>query len=830
MVFTHGYCDPTMPKSINVSPDRFTQPGRLSMPDIPVYAYTGTLAAEVQSRGDTTLKEVLRHMLIIREFETMLNALRSTGEYNNIKCPYRGPAHLSIGQEASAVGTALALAPEDHILGSHRSHGEFLAKGLSAINQLSDNRLGDIMTSHADGTLLHAVQASVGGDGKSLAENFLLMGFLSEILMRACGFNRGMGGSMHAFFPPFGAYPNNAIVGGSAGIAAGSALRKRTSGDGITVSITGDGSTGCGPVWEAMNFAAMGQFETLWQDKPDTGLPVLFLFNNNFYAMGGQTSGETMAWDRLSRIAAGVNDLGMHAETVDGTQPLAVADAVERQRRHLMAGNGPALLDVECYRYSGHSTSDANAYRSREEMSEWQAHDAITRYQDELLTSGVMSESDVDDMKAAVVEQIVRITEAASKPEIAPLVDVHSNPTLIGNLMFNHSQIELPDNDPSTVRDVSGCSRIRQNGKKSRNGLSDEGKPLSPMRAITLRDGLFESVLHHMSHDDRLIIYGEECREWGGAFGVYRGLSDLFAHDRVFNSPISEATIVATAVGYAMEGGRALVELMYADFIGRAGDEILNQMSKWQAMSGGSLSIPVVLRCSVGSKYGAQHSQDWSSLVAHVPGLNVVYPATPYDAKGLMATALASNDPTIFFESQRLYDSVETFNALGVPETYYQIPFGEPDVKRKGDDVTILSIGPGLTPALSAADFMAAEYGKSVEIIDARSLVPFNYDVLLASVRKTGRLIIVSEACERGSFAMTVSSTVSRYAFKALKAAPRVIGSPNWIVPGAEMESTFFAQAEDLVDVMAVEFFPELEAKAKGVRQWDDLELAARGL
>lgn len=819
-----------MPKTIDVSPIRFERTGQLVMPEIPVYAYQRPMGEELQSRGDTALKEVLRHMLIIREFETMLNALRSTGEHNGVKCDYRGPAHLSVGQEASAVGAALALSPEDHILGNHRSHGEFLAKGLSAINQLSDNKLGDIMTSHADGALLHAVQNSVGGEGKVLAENFLLLGFLSEILMRACGFNHGMGGSMHAFFPPFGAYPNNAIVGGSAGIAAGSALRKRTTEDGITVSITGDGSTGCGPVWEAMNFAAMGQFESLWRDKPDTGLPVLFFFNNNFYAMGGQTIGETMAWDRLSRIASGINEQAMHAETVDGTQPLAVADAVERQRTHLIAGNGPALLDVECYRYSGHSTSDANVYRSREEMAEWQAHDAIHRYAEELQIAGVMSSSDVDDMKAAVVEQVLRVTEAASNTAVAPIVDINTRPTLIGELMFNNTSIELPKTDATTVIDSSGCSRVRQNKKKSRSGLSEDGKNLSPMRAITLRDGLFESVLHHMAHDERLIIYGEECREWGGAFGVYRGLSDIFPHHRLFNSPISEATIVATAVGYAMEGGRALVELMYADFIGRAGDEILNQMSKWQAMSGGSLSIPVVLRCSVGSKYGAQHSQDWSSLITHVPGLNVVYPATPYDAKGLMASALASNDPTVFFESQRLYDTVETFYATGVPEAYYQVPFGEPDVKREGSDVTILSIGPCLYPALKAADRMAAEHGKSVEIIDARSLVPFNYNLLLSSVRKTGRFIIVSEACERGSFAMTISATVARHAFADLKVGPRVVGSPNWIVPGAEMESTYFPQAEDLIDVMTQEFFPELSAPIEGVRRWSELELAARGL
>jgi 2-oxoisovalerate dehydrogenase E1 component len=348
------------------------------------------------------------------------------------------------------------------------------------------------------------------------------------------------------------------------------------------------------------------------------------------------------------------------------------------------------------------------------------------------------------------------------------------------------------------------------------------------MRAITVRDGLFEAILHHMLNDERLIAYGEECREWGGAFGVYRGLSELLPYHRLFNSPISEAAIVATAVGYALEGGRALVELMYADFIGRAGDEIFNQMAKWQSMSAGELKLPVVLRCSVGSKYGAQHSQDWTALVAHIPGLKVYYPATPYDAKGLMATALSGEDPVVFFESQRLYDTPEFFHAGGVPSEYYRIPAGEPDIKREGEHVTILTIGPSLYAAIDAAKELQETYNVSAEIIDARCLVPFNYEPVLKSVRKTGRLAIVSEASERGSFAMTLSANITRFAFADLKAPPRVIGAPNWIVPGADMESTYFPQVNDIVDVVAGDLFPE--RNRRGVRNWDDLDLARRGL
>jgi 2-oxoisovalerate dehydrogenase E1 component len=267
---------------------------------------------------------------------------------------------------------------------------------------------------------------------------------------------------------------------------------------------------------------------------------------------------------------------------------------------------------------------------------------------------------------------------------------------------------------------------------------------------------------------------------------------------------------------------------MYADFIGRAGDEIFNQLAKWQAMSNGHLSVPVVLRASVGSKYGAQHSQDWSALAAHIPGLKIVYPATPYDAKGLMSAAIASDDPVLVFESQRLYDKTEVF-AAEVPAEDYRIPIGAPDVKREGTDATVLTIGPSLYPALEAAAALA-ERGTSLEVIDARSLVPFDYDPVLASVAKTGRLLIVTEASERGSFPMTLAANVTRFAFDKLKAAPRVLGSPNWIVPGADMESTYFPQAHDIEDAVLTELMGVTGHNRRGVRDWDDLDLAKRGL
>jgi 2-oxoisovalerate dehydrogenase E1 component len=276
----------------------------------------------------------------------------------------------------------------------------------------------------------------------------------------------------------------------------------------------------------------------------------------------------------------------------------------------------------------------------------------------------------------------------------------------------------------------------------------------------------------------------------------------------LFNTSISEGAIVGTAVGYAVCGGRVVPELMYCDFLGRAGDEVFNQVSKWQSMSAGVLTMPLVLRVSVGSKYGAQHSQDWTSIVAHIPGLKVYFPATPYDAKGMLNLALAGTDPVVFFESQRLYDIGELFVKEGVPAGYYEVPEGEPAIRREGRDLTIVSIGATLYRALEAAEELEAKYGVSAELIDARFINPLNYELILESVRKTGKVLLTSDACERASYLQNMAATIAQAAFDELDGPPVVVGSRNWITPGADLEDAFFPQKSWLLDAIHERLLP----------------------
>ena len=799
-----------MPKSLYIDPEVVRKSGKITFEDIPMNVYQKTVKDEVGNFTKEQLVNIYRDMLTLREFETMINLIKTTGEYEGVAYNHPGPAHLSMGQEAAAVGQAFHLTADDFIFGSHRGHSDILAKGLSAIEKLSDDELMDIMKNFLDGKTLAVVEKQPHDTIKDLAIDFLLYGAMAEIFARETGFNRGLGGSMHTFFTPFGIYPNNAIVGGSGTIAMGAALYKRVNRKkGIVIANIGDGALGRGPVLEALNMAGMGQLNTLWEDDMKGGLPVLFNIVNNQYAMGGQTVGETMGYDAPARMGAGFNPNQMHAERVDGYNPLAVIEAYGRKKELLLKGEGPVLLDVLTYRYAGHSPSDASSYRTKEEMAAWEAIDPINTYRAQLIEAGVATADECDAIKAHVKATNLRNFKLAIDDSVSPRMNLDKNPDEIADLMFSNGHVEaFSDAKPDVLMPLEENPRVQAIAKKERWGFDANGKPVSKNKVYQLRDGLFEAIADRFYKDPTMVAYGEENRDWGGAFAVYRGLTEALPYHRLFNAPISESAIVGSAVGYAMAGGRALVELMYCDFLGCAGDEVFNQMAKWQAMSAGIIKMPVVLRVSVGSKYGAQHSQDWTALVAHIPGLKAAFPTTPYDAKGMLAAALAGTDPVIFFESQRIYDVGEQFHEGGVPAEYYEIPFGKADIKRPGKDITILTFGAVMYRALKAADELKEKYGMEAEVIDARSLVPFDYDTVLESVKKTGRLVIVTDACERGSFASEVARQITEMAFDYLDAAPTVVASRNWITPAHELEESFFPQPSWILDAIDAKIVP----------------------
>lgn len=797
-----------MPKSIIIDPREVRKSTVIQSPDIPVNAYQPDPTAEAERYGADDLVNMYHDMLLIREFETVIDSFKKEGVYRGIEYNHRGPAHLSIGQEASVVGQSYHLEPNDFILGSHRSHGEILAKGLSAIRKLDDATLLDIMETYMGGKTLRAVQSFANtSDIRILATTYLVYGTYTEIFARENGFNKGMGGSMHTFFPPFGIMPNNALVGGSADIAVGMALFKRINRKpGIVIANIGDASVGTGPVWEAMNFASMDQYHTLWDEELGGAPPILFNFMNNFYGMGGQPQGETMGFGMLARVGLGVNEDAMHVERVDGYDPLAVADATLRKKEILLAGQGPAMLDVVTYRISGHSPSDASSYRAREEVDLWKEHDSILGFGQYLLANGHADSNLLEEIHESVIEGITKSVEASISLDLSPRINVAVEN--IGDMMFSNQKVDyMEDRDPDVLQLIQE-SRFKVTSGKHRFGYDADGSLLPKLKTLTYAEAIFEAMLYRFYEDPTMVAYGEENRDWGGAFGAYRGLTEALPYHRLFNSPISEAAIVGTAVGYALAGGRVVAELMYCDFMGRAGDEIFNQMAKWQAMSANVLKMPMVLRVSVGMKYGAQHSQDWSSMVAHIPGLKVYFPATAYDAKGMLNLALRGTDPVVFFESQRLYAQTELLFAQGVPVDYYEVEEGEPYIHREGSDITIVTIGATLYVALEAAQELEEKYGIHAEVIDARFLNPLNYETIIQSVKKTGKVLLSSDATERGSFLHTVASNISQLAFDYLDGPVAVLGSRNWITPPAELDFTFFPNKDWMIDIIHQRVLP----------------------
>ena len=315
------------------------------------------------------------------------------------------------------------------------------------------------------------------------------------------------------------------------------------------------------------------------------------------------------------------------------------------------------------------------------------------------------------------------------------------------------------------------------------------------MPTLTMRDALRDALHEEMERDPTIIVLGEDVIAHGGPYAVTRGIYEKFP-TRIRQTPISEAGIVGTALGAALCGLRPVAEIMYVDFVTCAMDEIVNQMAKVRYMFGGQTDVPVVLRLPSGSArlIAAQHSQSLEAWFMHVPGLQVVVPATPYDAKGLLKTALRGKDPVLFMEYKRLY-TVEG----EVPTGDYTIPFGKADIKREGSDVTIIATGPMVGKALEAADMLTPE-GIAVEVLDLRTLVPLDKDTIFASVQKTNRVIITDEEVKRAGCSAEIAALIAEECFDALDAPVKRVAAANVPMPfSPELEKLVVPKADDLV-------------------------------
>lgn len=784
-----------MPKEINVFPE--FEPGYIEVGGkIPKFQYDKTLKKELEE-GNITKEEsidLFKCMLLIRNFEEMIYELRvNKGKYGPIRYLYIGASHLSIGQEAVPTGGISVITKDDYITSTHRGHGDALAKSYFGLKGMNEEELKDFILRNRE------VSDFLGFnlENKSREELFefalqiALFRSIAELFGKEWGICRGRGGSMHIADFSLGHLGANAIVGGSMGIAVGSAMASRFLEDGkVTLCFIGDGAMNTGIAHEAINMACMAQFTNGLMGKK-FGIPVIFMIMNNQYGESGQQRGEVTGIDYLAERGFAYNKKGMYAEVINGMNVLAVRDAVKRGVEKARNGEGPILLEFWGYRFMGHSLSDVlekpedATYRSYEELQAWKKYDPIELYSKELINAGVLSFEEVESLKK---EFRMRNENITAKVIESP----NPNPKDMTLYLFKENGI---NNDvPEKFKSVQV---LKEPSFKDRD----------PNIEITYREAIIEALYQEMKRDKRVILWGEDIADYGGSFGATKGLLEIFGRERIFNTPISEAAIVGTGIGSAMRGLRPVVEIMYIDFILIAMDQVGNQAAKMRYMSGGQAEIPLTIITTIGGGkgYAGQHSQSIESILTHIPGLKIVAPSDAYDAKGLLIASIREDNPVIYIEHQNLLQDplLSSLSKRKVPKEEYIVPIGKADIKRRAKNyersITVISWSAMIYAVLKASEELEKE-GIEVEVIDLRTLYPLDIDTIIESVKKTGRLAIVTQGVSFMSLASEIiTQVVEKVGF--LKERPLRIGAPYCPPPASPiLEKAFLPSDKRIVE------------------------------
>ena len=566
------------------------------------------------------------------------------------------------------------------------------------------------------------------GHGHCIAKGARIDRMMAELMGRQTGYCQGLGGSMHIADMELNIMGANGIVGAAMPLATGAGLAAKLQGtDRVAVAFFGDGASNQGVFHESLNLAAV------WK------LPVIFVCENNQYALSTSYRNTTSV-SQVANRAASYEIPGITVDGNDGVEVyLVLREAVERAR----AGEGPTLIEAMTYRHGQHSLRvNLRDPRPEEELESWLDRDPIARMEKRLTGEGGFTDQQLSETSRAVEEELetaVSYGRDSPEPPVQAMLDAVYAP---------HAAHAEPGPDTE--------------------------------RTLSYPEALNEALNQEMRRDDRVFLMGEDVGATGGIFGVSKGLMDRYGSERVRDTPISEATFVGCGVGAAIAGMRPVVEIQIFDFVALTMDMLVNQAAKFRFMLGGKPSVPLVVRGPQGGgiRLAAQHSQSLEAWFTHVPGLVVAAPSTPYDAKGLLVAAIRDDNPVIFLEQKLLY-----VGATGpVPEELYAIPLGKADIKREGTDVTVVATSAMVPRALSAATVLERD-GISVEVVDPRTLQPLDEDTILASVRKTNRLLVVHEACVRGGFGAEVAAMVGAKAFDHLDAPVARLGAPHTPMP-----------------------------------------------
>ena len=654
---------------------------------------------------------LLLGMIRIRRFEEKCYEL-----YTREKI--RGFLHLYDGEEAVAVGVSAEMEPQDRTVSTYREHGHALARGIP------------------------------------------MAAALAEMYGKATGCAGGRGGSMHLFDKATNFYGGNAIVAGGLPLAAGLALGDQMQGEKrVTVCFFGDGALAEGAFHEAMNLAA------LWK------LPVLFVLENNLYAMGTAVARVQANSDFAARAAS----YGMAAEHVDGNDVVAVAAASRCKVDAIRAGAGPQFLECRTYRTRPHSMFDAEKYRDKAEVAQWRERCPIRRFQGWLLESGLMHQGEVDAIEAEVAAEVQAAVDAAEQAEWEPVETLERH--------------VVADQRPPAPAPVLA------------------GNPIE----TTYRECCRQAIIEALLRDDRVFMMGEDIGAYGGCYAVSMGLLGEFGPERIRDTPLAEGGFTGAGIGAALAGMRPIVEIMTVNFSLLALDQILNTAATIRHMSGGQFGVPLVIRMATGAgrQLAAQHSHSLEAFFAHIPGLRVLAPATLEDARGMLWTALQEPDPVIILEHVMLYNRAGT-----IADNAGAVDIDRAVVRRAGRDVTLASWSASLWKTLEAAEALAKD-GIEAEVIDLRTLRPLDDATIFASVQRTRRAVIVDEGWRTGSLSAEIAARVQESCFWHLDAPVARVCSAELPMPYPKhLEQAALPQVADII--AAVTALPGISRRGAG--------------
>ena len=568
-----------------------------------------------------------------------------------------------------------------------------------------------------------------------------------QLMGREGGFTKGRDRTFH-----FG-LPSHRIVGMISHLAAmlpvacGLGLASNLKKEGfVAMAFVGEGATREGDFHEALNLASV------WK------LPVVFLVENNGYGLSTPTR-EAVAVEDIADAAAGY---GMPGVIVDGNDLFEVISSVSAAAERAREGNGPTLLEMKTFRMRGHEEASGTKYVPQELMDEWAERDPILRFDRYVRENGILNENQIEAIRARCAEAIDDATEYAL-----------NQPPVESTLEKERADVFAPANG---LRKVSG-------------------QTTSTRRFI---DAISDGLRQGMEEDEKVLLMGQDIADYGGVFKVTEGFLDQFGRDRVRNTPIIESGAIGAALGLALEGFKPVVEMQYADFISCGFNQITNNLATTHYRWGAPVNVTIRAPFGGGIGAGPFHSQSMEAWFCHTPGLKVVVPGTPRDAKGLLLSAIDDPNPVLFFEHKMLYRSIRG----EVDDEAVRIPLGQAEVALEGRDATIVTYGIARHWALEAAAMMEAQ-GVSIEVVDLRTLVPLDMETILTSVKKTGRVLVLHEAPRTSGFGAELVSQIAEEAFTWLDAPPVRIGGEDMPIPfSTQLENEIYSGKSRLVPAL----------------------------